>query len=245
MHKIFKFLIIILALLFVLYYKLDITNIIGGLTMPEDALFLSIELDKNTYNIGDKIKIKYTISNNSNSDMYFINWDHGYVTEWICVLDENLNELEKIPLAIYRMKPTLDKDLYTPIKSGEVFTTEMTGIIKRGSFNKYGRIPYEGLAIDFENSAIMTKGPGIYYIEGRYSVSAKDVDNGKKEYGFENIWAGRLKSKRIKILIKGKIKGSHLNNQQISSISNSRQFTQFALSHTLLKGLHLGSASIR
>lgn len=173
----------------------------GDQIMSKDNLHLTIKLDKHAYHVGEQIKIKYIVTNNSEKDIYFINWDYGFIVEWIYLLDLDLNELKRIPKVIYTLPRYLEKEQYVLIKPNKSLTIEIVGEIKRDIFRKHGRIPYEGLGIDFEDSAILTKGIGIYFIEGRYKISASFAKEGKEIYGLDNIWTGQLKSNRIKIEI--------------------------------------------
>ena len=172
----------------------------------KDCLKLEININKNSFSIGEEIKINYKIINIHKSPIVILKDVYtGYTIDRVEVIDLEGKIKRAIMRVIYeRIFP--QKEDFAILKPGEEFCTEIFGKIIEGK--TYGVFIDEvdfkdisGIFVDFRNSAILIGEDQEFYIQGKYTAREYLKTEGNKRYGLTNIWSGEIKSNKLKFSI--------------------------------------------
>lgn len=176
----------------------------GGSAMNKDIILI-LKTDKENYAIGDIMDFTYTFVNNGLETTYVLPWGGHYITNWIAVYDNQGEKLQDLPLVMYEMKFVPSKEEFIRIEPKQSYSISIKGRLVKTTLSKFGSIKekkYQGLFINFDNSAIYLKKPGVFTVKASYKGLEDWRKKGKELYGIDNIFVGNLESEGIKIIVR-------------------------------------------
>ncbi|MFA4842652.1 MAG: hypothetical protein WC658_02330 [Candidatus Omnitrophota bacterium] len=168
-------------------------------------IILTLKSNKENYFTGDNIEFTYTFFNNSPQFVYMLPWGGQYATNWIGIYNYQNQKLQDLPLVIYELKFIPQKDEFIRIEPKQSHSIFIQGKIVKTMLSKFrskDQKKYEGIFIDFDNSAVYLKEPGVFNIKAFYQGTDDWSKKGKELYNLDNIFVGRLESNEFKIVVR-------------------------------------------
>jgi len=166
---------------------------------------LSLKTDKEAYCIGDAVILEITFSNNSSKSIYLLPWNGGYSVNWLMAFDIDEQKKGSFPLVYRDIKfMPLFKD-YILINPNSKYSITLKGKIFNGELSKFNRDyekKYQGLFLNFGDSAIFLNSIGSFGLQAFYVGKNEWADIAKKKYNIDGIILEKLESNKIHIEVR-------------------------------------------
>ena len=176
-----------------------------GVTPMGEELQLSIQLDKETYQIGDSVTIIYALQNVGQRSLTILPWGGEYATNWIQCLSTNGGGETLLKVAhkvMYELKLIPEHHDFITLKPGKSFTRKCIAKLSAGApLKEATEAKTSGFALDFGDSAILFPAPGRYFLQGYFIGKDRWSEEGRSRYGFDNVFVGEVRSKKISLTI--------------------------------------------
>ncbi len=174
--------------------------LVKGNKAMANELSLLVSTDKQDYRIGDEIKIKSSLVNDSEKNMTILPWGGAYVFWWISIYNLDREKVNSMISTFYELKFIPDKQDFVTLKSGERFDLEYVGKIKAKDDYYATKQNYNGILINFDDSAYLIKSLGRFTIKGVYETKEKWAETADN-LSINDFWSGTIESEEIEITI--------------------------------------------
>jgi hypothetical protein len=171
---------------------------IGCFAGGSNGIVLNSKLRNSNLKVGDEFSLDINIANNGNHNIRILPWMGPYEYGWFTITDTNGKPVENSAKAKFELDPKFPyQNDYVLLSPNTAHKIKLTGRILKDKINTGEKGVFDGVVLDFQNSAVLLGNFSEYYIQVTFTNDEYVKNEAKKKFNFDDMWQGEISSEKI------------------------------------------------